>query len=145
MCVCAQSLQSCLTRCDPMDCSPPGSLVHGILQARILEWVAIPSSRRLSQSRDRTPVSCVSCIAGNFFYHWATREAPPGKYCILNLYAIIQLPNLYSKYWQLQGGIYKSTVIMREFNILLLVTDGKNIQKCNKDIEHLNYTVKKII
>ena len=43
--VCARLLQSCLTPCDPMDCSPPGSSVHGILQARILEWVAMPSSR----------------------------------------------------------------------------------------------------
>ena len=41
----AKSLQSCLTLCDPMDCSPPGSSVHGILQARILEWVAMPFSR----------------------------------------------------------------------------------------------------
>ena len=40
----AKSLQSCLTLCDPMDCSPPGSSVHGILQARALEWVAMPSS-----------------------------------------------------------------------------------------------------
>ena len=43
--VCAKSLQSCLTLCDPLDCSPPVSSVHGILQARILEWVAMPSSR----------------------------------------------------------------------------------------------------
>ena len=44
-CTHAQSLQSCLTLCDPMDCSPPGSSVHAIFQARILEWVAMPSSR----------------------------------------------------------------------------------------------------
>ena len=44
--------QSCLTLCDPMDCSPPDSSVHGILQARILEWGAIPSSRGPSQHRD---------------------------------------------------------------------------------------------
>ena len=50
--------------CDPMDCSPPGSSVHGILQARILEWVAIPFSRGSSQPRDRTPVSY---IADRFF------------------------------------------------------------------------------
>ena len=50
--------QLCLTLCDPMDRSPPGSSVHGILQARILEWVAIPSSRGSSQPRDRTCVSC---------------------------------------------------------------------------------------
>ena len=47
---------------DAMDCSPPGSSVHGILQARILEWVVLPSSRGSSQPRDRTLVSSVSCI-----------------------------------------------------------------------------------
>ena len=62
--------------CDPMDCSPPGSSVHGILQTRILEWVAMPSSRGSSWARDRTLVSCVSCIASGFFTHWATWEAP---------------------------------------------------------------------
>ena len=45
---CAKSLQSCLILCNPMDCSPPGSSVQGILQARILEWVALPSSRESS-------------------------------------------------------------------------------------------------
>ena len=44
----ARSLQSCLTLCDPLDCSPPGSSVYGILQARLLEWVAMSSSRDLS-------------------------------------------------------------------------------------------------
>ena len=67
MCFRAQSLQSCLTLSDPMDCSPPGSSVHGILQARILEWVAMPSSRGSSLARDRTHVSCVSCFTGGFF------------------------------------------------------------------------------
>ena len=56
--------QSCPTLCDPMDCSPPGSSVHGILQARILEQVAMPSSRGSSQPRDQTQVSCT---AGGFF------------------------------------------------------------------------------
>ena len=64
--------QSCLILCDPMDCSLPGSSVLGILQARILEWAAIPFSRGSSQARDRTKVSC---IAGGFFTSWATREA----------------------------------------------------------------------
>ena len=50
--------------CNPMDCSPPGFSVHGILQARILEWIAIPFSRGTSQPRDQT---LVSCIAGRFF------------------------------------------------------------------------------
>ena len=51
-CVHAKSLQSCLTVCDPMDCSLPGSSVHGILQARILKWIALPSFRGSSQPRD---------------------------------------------------------------------------------------------
>ena len=64
--------QSCLTLCNPMDCSPPGSSVYGILQARILEWVAMPSSRASSQPRDQPPVSC---IAGRFLTVLATWEA----------------------------------------------------------------------
>ena len=52
--------QLCLTLCDPMDCSLSGSSVHGILQARILEWVAISFSRGSSQPRDRTQVSCIA-------------------------------------------------------------------------------------
>ena len=89
--VCAQSLQACLTLCNPVDYSPPGSSVHRILQARILEcqpgssvhrilqarileWVAMPSARGSSQPRNQTFISCDSCIAGRFF----TAE-PPGK------------------------------------------------------------------
>ena len=53
--------KSCLTLCDPMDCSPQGFSVHGIFQARILEWVAISFSRRFSQPWNGTCVSCVSC------------------------------------------------------------------------------------
>ena len=64
--------QSCLTLCDPLDCSLPGSSVHGILQARILEWVAIPFFRGSSQPRDRTQAFC---IADRFFIVLATREA----------------------------------------------------------------------
>ena len=55
--MCAKSLQVYLTLSDPMDCSPPGSSVYGILQARILEWVAMPSSRGSSRPRDRTHIS----------------------------------------------------------------------------------------
>ena len=56
--------QSCPTLCDPVDYNPPGNSVHGILQARILKWVAMPFSRGSSQPRDQT---LVSCIAGRFF------------------------------------------------------------------------------
>ena len=55
-----------------MDCGPPGSSVHGILQARILEWVALSSSKGSSQPRDQTHVSCIGRWV---LYHWATREA----------------------------------------------------------------------
>ena len=58
--------QSCLTLCDPMDCSSPDSSVHGIFQARILEWAAISSSRGSSWLRDWTHVSCISCLVGRF-------------------------------------------------------------------------------
>ena len=64
--------QSCPTLCDPMNCSLPGSSVHGIFQARVLEWVAIAFSRGSSGPRDRTRVSC---IAGGRFTVWASREA----------------------------------------------------------------------
>ena len=66
VCVHAQLLHSCPALCDPMGCSLPFSSVCGILQARILEWVAISSSRGSSQPWDQTCVSCVSCIAGRF-------------------------------------------------------------------------------
>ena len=62
-CVCAELLQSCLTLCDPMDCSPPGSSARGILQARILGFVAMPCSMGSSCCRDRTWVSYISCIS----------------------------------------------------------------------------------
>ena len=64
--------QSCPTLCDPMDCSPPNSSVHGVFQARTLEWVAISFSRGSSRPRDWTRVSR---IAGRHFTIWATREA----------------------------------------------------------------------
>ena len=62
----------CPTLCDLMDCSPPGSSVYGILQARILEWVAMASSRGSFRPRDQTCVSCVSCIGRWILYHCVT-------------------------------------------------------------------------
>ena len=70
-----QSLQLRLILCDSMDCSPPGSSVHGILQATILEWVAMSSSRGSSPPRNQTHISCVSCTGKQILYHCVTREA----------------------------------------------------------------------
>ena len=75
LCTRAKLLQSCPTLCDPMDCSPPGSSVHGILQAGMLEWIAIFFSRKSSQRRDQTHVSL--CLL-----HWRADSlplVPPGK------------------------------------------------------------------
>ena len=69
--------QSCPTLCDPTDCSLPSFSVHGIVQARILEWVAISSSRECSQPRDQTHVSCASCTGRQMLDATrATGEAP---------------------------------------------------------------------
>ena len=67
--------QSCLTLWDPMDCGLPGFSLYGIFQVRVLEWVAMPSSRGSSRPGDQTQVSC---IVGRCFTVWATREVPAG-------------------------------------------------------------------
>ena len=69
VCMCFKSLQSCPTLCNPMDGSSPGSSVCGILQARILEWVVMPSFRGSSWPREQTHVSYVSCIGRRVLYH----------------------------------------------------------------------------
>ena len=69
---CAELLPLCPALCDPMNCRPPGSSVRGILQARVLEWVAMPSSRGSSRPWGTTRVSYLSCIGGGFF----TTSAP---------------------------------------------------------------------
>ena len=79
VCVCACA-HSCPMLCEPKDCSPPGSSVHGISQARVLEWVGIPYCRRSSQPKDGTHVSCIS---GRF----CTTE-PPEKPLYVTLFSI---------------------------------------------------------
>ena len=109
--------QLCLTLCDPMDYNPPGSSVHGILQAKILEWVAIPFARGSSWSRDQTQISC---IAGRFFIIWATREVPEGYLVKLGVRFLpwpnVLLPNFHCltaglelRFWAAQGhpGLFK--------------------------------------
>ena len=74
ICLCSVA-QSYLTLCDPMDCSPPCSSVHGIFQVRILEWVAISYPRGPSWIRDRTHIFCVSWTGRQILYPCATWEA----------------------------------------------------------------------
>ena len=94
--------QSCPTLCNPMDCSPPGSSLHGIFQARILEWVAFSFSRGSSRPTDQTQVSC---IVGRRFTLWATREANFGHRCRLKspkqLHCWVQ-NSLYSPKFQIE-------------------------------------------
>ena len=75
VCVCSVA-QLCLALCNPTNCSQPGSSVHGIIQARMLEWVAMLSSTGSSWSMDGTHVSCIPELAGGFFTPGATWEAP---------------------------------------------------------------------
>ena len=75
--------QSHLTLHNPMDCSPPGSSVHGIFQTRILEWVAISSSRGSSHPKDGTRVPLISSIGRQILYHCITREVPESPHMIV--------------------------------------------------------------
>ena len=111
--------QSCLTLCNPMDSSPPGSSFHGILQAKILEQIVIPFSRRSSWSWDQTQVFCIS---GRLFTIWATREAPiyliiKGIFWQRNIYTfyycVIQITNI------VFHPILKNTPEFSDFHILL--------------------------
>ena len=92
-CMRVKEFQSRLSLCNPRDCSPLGSSVHGFLQARILEWVTMPSSRGYSQPRNQTQVSLMSpALAGRFFTTSTTWEAP-----------------IYQHYCQMSSSIQKTT------------------------------------
>ena len=105
-----------MTLCDPMDCSPLGSSFHGILPARKLEWVAIPFSRRSSQPRDQSCISCVSCLCGQILYRLSHQGSPNLKltspciktgvplksFCVKDLYKAINLKEIFD----LRRGLY---------------------------------------
>ena len=108
--------QSCPTLCNPMDCSPPGFSVHGILQARILQWVAISFSRGSSRPRDRTQVSH---IAGRRFNLWASREAP---------YLICEVINNCSTFlMECLWGLKESVYVKNPCRVLVLVFSMEQI------------------
>ena len=88
--------QSCLTLCNPMDCSPPGSSVHRILQLRIVEWVTMPSSRGSSWPRDQSHLSYVSCIVMWVLYHYCHLGSPyhfPSASNFQRYQYLIKVPN----------------------------------------------------
>ena len=110
VCVCTRSVaQSCLTLFDLMDCSPPGSSVHGILQSRILEWIAISSSRGSSQPRDRTGISFSSCIGGRILYHQHHLGSP------LDLLQQIIKPPLFNSFSIQYSNLYILTYTRKTF------------------------------
>ena len=99
LCACAKSLQLYSTLCDPMDCRVlPGSSVHGILQARTLEWVTMPSSRGSSRPRDWTCVSVSPALVGRFFTTSTIWEAPESIYSLS--------PSTWLEYCLLRGKVF---------------------------------------
>ena len=112
--LCAKLLQSCPTLCSPMDCSPPGSSVHAILQASILEWVVMPFSRGSSQPRDwtRVPWSRVSpALVGGFFTTvaaWIGRVLPKApSICLMS--RLVGETHLSGSSWFLSSGCSHSS------------------------------------
>ena len=100
--VCACSvIQSCLTLCNARDCSLLDTSIHGIFQARILEWVAISYSRGSSWPRNWTCISCDFCIGRQILYHWATWEALQCN----------SQPQIYQGYYMYASSIVCVTVV----------------------------------
>ena len=105
--------QSCPTLCNPMDCSPPGSSVHGILHARLLEWVAISFSRGSFWPRDQTHISRVLCIPGEFF-----TTLPPGKPQISGVYSSHTWWQAHLSFWNLTEKLHRNGLCVAGRNYL---------------------------
>ena len=136
--MCAQPLQSRPTLCDSMDCSPPGSSVHGIFQARILQWVSMSFSRGSSPPMGR---NCISCITVRFFTHWATWEACIYIYmCILYIRMYIDFMHMF---------IYVCMCVYMHiythyFCILTFSTLQCSLKFTNIDVQTFNYPFMKL-
>ena len=104
MCACPVT-KSCLSLCDPMDCSPPGSSIQGTLQARTLEWVAMPSSRGSSPPMDQTRVSCIECgfftseTSGSPHLGILRLQNPISAFCTLENHLNVNTHVLYWALW----------------------------------------------
>ena len=138
------SVQSRLTFCNPMGCSLTGSSVHGTLQLRILEWVAISFSRGSSQSSDPIHVSCISCIDKWVLYHCSTWEA---SYANGTHYCFIQnmwFHRVHTKFEKRQCSVFQLITLSEErqcdpLNLLLVpknpvvgITESEYSKCCQK-------------
>ena len=103
---CCLVTRSCLTLCHPMDCSLPDSSVHAISQVRILEWVAILSSRESSWPRIQTHISCIN---RKIVYHWATRETLYSS-CIENFYRSMKRNSIFKRQKDLNWYFMKENI-----------------------------------
>ena len=113
-----------------MGCSLPGSSVHGIFQARILEWVAISYSRGSSQARDRTCVSCISCIGLQILYHCTTWEAQTYLLGEYNSSHKLYLPICH---WCIHASNYLSHSLSSP-NLPNITVEKKKKKECIRDI-----------
>ena len=135
----AKPLQSCPALCNPMDCSPPDSSVHRILQARTLEWDTMPSSRGSSWPRDWTHVSCASCIARQILYHQHHVESPSET----QMYLMAEHQNTCIRKQQNWRKIVNSTIIEISIPLFTIIY---NITRLNvdKESEDMNNTINQL-
>ena len=121
--------QSYLTLCDPLDCSPPGSSLHAILQARVLEWVANSFSRVSSWPRDRT---WVSLIKGRRFNLWAAREAQMVKLWYIRI--VEYYSEIRTNYWYIEFKMYYTNEVNLKGDMMyypIYMTLQKRQNYCN--------------
>ena len=126
-----------LTLCDPMDCSPPGSSVHGILQARILEWVSMPFSRRFSWPRDGTHVSCIS---RKIIYHLSQGSLQLLHSIGFSLTSLVKLGGLFSVWSSLKWECC-SEFCLRLFSPFLIPHSTIFWKFCSHGLCDSNYLV----
>ena len=117
----------CMCVCDPMDCSPPGSSVHGIFHTKKLEWIAISYSRRFSLPKDKTVSCAFSALAGVFF-----NTAPPisilmSLTLILTAYYLSPYNVTYSHFWDYKMDIFEGTLVFPYHNPSLITVVMGNL------------------